>query len=514
MKVEERTKLVVIVLLLSVATSVTSYYHIVLQEGGIFTQFFYLPLTLGAIWYRRYALLLVAYLAALLYITDLYMGRMDLLADDVLRTAFFLMVVIAVSYLSERLSRVQERLEVSNASLETEVERRTRELKEANSELKRELQKRRKAENQLAEEMERLSVTLSSIGDGVIVTDTMGRAVMMNSNAEGLTGRSIKEARGFDVGEVFPSVDASGTLQSPTAQCLADGRVYPLEGLYLIRPDGTRIALSGTVAPIRADGTTIGAVAVIRDDSEKDRVRQQIARANRVRAIELMAGGMGHDLNNILTVMFNNMELVKLRMHDDPTARTRLDETERATERARELVKQMMALSKADKPDRKLISLIPVLREEVEFNLRDSPVRADVEIDDDMWDVMADHVQVRGVISNLVINARQEMSAGGELKVRAGNIVVSSGDNTPLPPGRYIRISVQDHGRGIAPQDLDRIFEPYYTTKKTGCGLGLPISQSIVLGHRGHLAVESKVGVGTTFTMYLPAADGNLTLPT
>lgn len=121
MKVEDRTKLVVIVLLLSVATSVTFYYHIVLQEGGIFTQFFYLPLTLGAIWYRRYALLLVAYLAALLYITDLYMDRMDLLADDVLRTAFFLMVVIAVSYLSERLSKVQERLEVSNASLETEV---------------------------------------------------------------------------------------------------------------------------------------------------------------------------------------------------------------------------------------------------------------------------------------------------------------------------------------------------------------------------------------------------------
>ena len=118
-------------------------------------------------------------------------------------------------------------------------------------------------------------------------------------------------------------------------------------------------------------------MAVIRDDSEKDRVRQQIARANRVRAIELMAGGMGHDLNNILTVMFNNMELVKLRMHDDPTARTRLDETERATERARELVKQMMALSKADKPDRKLISLIPVLREEVEF--LGLPVRADME---------------------------------------------------------------------------------------------------------------------------------------
>lgn len=507
MKVEERAKLVIIVLLLSVATSATFYCHIVLQEGTIFTQFFYLPLTLGAIWYRRYALLLVAYLAALLYVTDLFMGRMDLLADDVLRTAFFLMVVIAVSYLSERLSRAQEMLEGYNASLETEVERRTGELKEANSGLMRELQKRRKAENQLAEEMERLSVTLSSIGDGVIVTDTMGRAVMMNGNAEALTGMSIENAKGMDVGEVFPSFDASGTLQSPTAQCLADGSAHPLEGLYLIRPDGTRIALSGTVAPIRTDGTTIGAVAVIRDDSEKDKVRQQMARANRVRAIELMAGGVAHDLNNILTVMSNNVELVKLRMHDDPTARTRLDEAEKATERARELVRQMMALSKADKPDRKLVSLVPILREEVEFNLRDSLVRADVGIDDDLWDVMADQVQVRGVISNLVINARQEMSAGGMLKVRAGNIVVSPGDAIPLPPGRYIRISVQDHGRGIAPQDLDRIFEPYYTTKKTGNGLGLPISQSIVLGHRGHLAVESKVGQGTTFTMYLPATE-------
>jgi signal transduction histidine kinase len=83
----------------------------------------------------------------------------------------------------------------------------------------------------------------------------------------------------------------------------------------------------------------------------------------------------------------------------------------------------------------------------------------------------------------------------------------------PLPAGRYVRISVQDHGRGIAPQDLDRIFEPYYTTKRTGCGLGLPISQSIVLGHRGHLGLESEVGKGTTFTIHLPAADGQASPP-
>ncbi len=513
MKVEERTKLVVMVILLSVATSVTFYYHIVLQEGSIFTQFFYLPLTLGAIWYRRYALLLVAYLAVLLYVTDLFIGNLSMLADDVLRTAFFLMVVIAVSYLSERLFRTQEVLERSNALLEAEVDRRTGELKNANAELSRELEKRRKAENQLAEEMERLSVTLSSIGDGVIVTDTMGRALTMNDNAERLTGKTIDAVKGVEVGEAFPSVDASGTLQSPTAQSLSDGGIHPLEGLYLLRPDGTRIALSGTVAPIRASDMTIGAVAVIRDDSEKDKVRQQIARANRVRAIELMAGGVAHDLNNILTVMSSNVELVKLRMHDDPDARTRLDEAEKATERARELVRQMMSLSKADKPDRKLISLKPVLREEVEFSLRDSPVRADMDIADDLWDVMADQVQVRGVISNLVINARQEMVAGGDLKVRAENVVISDGDGTPLPAGRYVRISIQDHGRGIAPQDLDRIFEPYYTTKRTGCGLGLPISQSIVLGHRGHLGLESEVGKGTTFTIHLPAADGQASPP-
>ncbi|NLT37183.1 MAG: PAS domain S-box protein [Methanomassiliicoccus sp.] len=513
MKVEERTKLIVITILLSVATSVTFYFHIVLQEGTIFTQFFYLPLTLAAIWYRRYALLLVAYLAALLYVTDLYIGSMGMLANDILRTTFFLMVVIVISYLSERLRRTQEVLERSNALLEAEVDRRTGELKSANAELLRELEKRRRAENQLAEEMERLSVTLSSIGDGVIVTDTMGRALTMNDNAERLTGKTIEAAKGLDVGEAFPSVDASGNLQSPTAQSLADGGIHPLEGLYLLRPDGTRIALSGTVAPIRASDMTIGAVAVIRDDSEKDKVRQQIARANRVRAIELMAGGVAHDLNNILTVMSSNVELVKLRMHDDPDARTRLNEAEKATERARELVRQMMSLSKADKPDRKLISLKPVLREEVEFSLRDSPVRADMDITDDLWDVMADQVQVRGVISNLVINARQEMVAGGELKVRAVNVTIAPGDGVPLPAGRYVRISVQDHGRGIAPQDLDRIFEPYYTTKRTGCGLGLPISQSIVLGHRGHLGLESEVGKGTTFTIHLPAADGQASPP-
>ncbi len=507
---EERTKLIVIVLLLSVATFATFYFHMVLQVGTIFTQFFYLPLALGALWYRRHSILMVTYLSGLLVVTDIYLWDMRMLSDDVLRTAFFLLVIIVVSYLSDGLARSKRDLMVANGRLESEVDRRTGELQKANAELRQELERRQKAEGLLAAETGRLQVTLSSIGDGVVVTDNEGRAVMMNERAEHLTGRTISEVRGRVVGDVLPSVDATGEMQSPTSRSLADASVHALDGLALIRPDGSRVPLTGTVAPIRMDGETIGAVTVLRDDSVRDRLREQMARANRVRVLELMARGVAHDLNNILTVMSNNLSLVRLRTQGDDLVRNNLDEADRATERARELTDQLRALAKADKPDLKVVSLAPVVKEEVEFHLQGSGVNVTMEMDEGMWSVMADQAQVRRVLSNLVINARQELGSGGELRVRGENMLVPRDDGA-LAPDRYVRISLQDNGRGIAPEDLDRIFEPYYTTKKKGSGLGLSIAQSIVLGHHGHLLVDSKQGEGTTFSVLLPAAGGSLT---
>lgn len=508
MQLEERTKLAIMIALLSIATLLTIIFHIILENGPVFTQFFYLPLTLGAIWYRKWGFAIAAYLGSTLIITDLYTGDIRMMADDLMRTAFFLIVVTVVVHLSERLLFSQEKLESINASLESEVARQTAELKQANIDLTDELKRRKEAEAHLAEETERLVVTLSSIGDGVIVTDTAGRVVMMNAIAEHLTGRSAQASEGKDVSLLFPKVDADGRLQTPTTDCLVDGSVHDLYGLALLRTDDDRVPISGTVAPIKMGDEIIGAVTVLRDESEKEKVRKQISRANRVRTIELMAGGVAHDLNNILTVLSNNVELVRMRVGTDEMANKRLDEGDKAIERARELIQQMMALAKADKLEKKLVSLGPVVRDAVEFNLKDSNVRGTVDIPDDLWDVLADEVQIRGVISNMVINARQEMASGGELSAKVRNEKVVSDNGLSLTPGRYVRISIKDHGGGIAEKDLERIFEPYYTTKRKGKGLGLAISHSTVQAHNGHIAVESKVGQGTTFHIYLPAENG------
>lgn len=510
MKLDERTKLIIILALLSVATVMTVIFHIVLANGPVFTQFFYVPLTVGAIWYRKWAYAMATYLGAILITTDLYIGDHQMLVDDLVRTAMFYVVVAVVAYMGERLFLTQVGLESNNALLESEVAARTAELRKANVDLTNELKRRQEAEASLAEERERLVVTLSSIGDGVIVTDTMGRVVMMNANAERLTGRSAQESLGKDVSQWFPKVDGNGTPRTPTADCVIDGQVHDLYGLTLLRSSGDHMALSGTVAPIKRGDEVLGAITVLRDESEMDRVRSQISRANRVRTIELMAGGVAHDLKNILTVLSNNVDLIRLRVGQDERVSKRLDEEEKAIEQARELTQQMMALAKAYRLEKKRLSLGPLVRDTVAFHLRDSNVRWVTDVPDDTWQVSADGVQIREVISNLVINARQEMASGGMLTATVRNEMILPDDGLPLAPGRYVRVSIADQGGGIGEKDLERIFEPYYTTKKTGKGLGLAISNAVVQAHKGHIAVESKVGQGTTFYVYLPAENGTL----
>ena len=372
---------------------------------------------------------------------------------------------------------------------------------------------RNDAERALAAEKERLDVTLRSIGDGVIATDAEGHVQLLNTVAETLTGWTQAEAQGQPLSRVFPIVDevTRRTLASPVEQILQAGDVVSLSRhTLLIAKDGAERLVGDSGAPIKAhDGTIIGVVLVFRDVTEQTKVEQQLLIARKLESIGVLAGGIAHDFNNILTAILGNLSLAKRGLNQEEKLFRRLSEAEGATLRATGLTQQLLTFAKGGQPIKRVSAIGELLPEWASFVLRGSNVLCDCLLPPDLWAVEIDEGQMSQVVHNLVLNAQQAMPDGGLVTITGENVVLTGyavARQPPLPDGRYIKITVRDHGVGIAPQFLTKIFDPYFTTKKMGSGLGLSTTFSIVKNHEGHLTVDSHLGVGTSFSIYLPAS--------
>jgi two-component system cell cycle sensor histidine kinase/response regulator CckA len=236
---------------------------------------------------------------------------------------------------------------------------------------------------------------------------------------------------------------------------------------------------------------------------------EESLRVQKLENLGLLAGGIGHDLNNILTVIMGNISISKARLKGNDWFFERLAEAEIATLQAKELACQLLTFVRGGAPFKKIILITEFLRQAVQFTLRGSNIRSEFIFKDDILPVEIDETHMSQVIQNLVINAKQAMPEGGTIQIRAENInVLSDYENgLPIKMGRYVKISVQDHGFGISNEDLPKIFEPFFTTKRQGTGLGLSISSSIIQRHGGNMTVESEFGAGTTFFFYLPASN-------
>ncbi len=371
-----------------------------------------------------------------------------------------------------------------------------------------ELSERLRAEASLAAEKERLAVTLYSIGDGVITVDTAGRVVLLNKVAEQLTGWTQADAGGKPLTEVFHIVHEKTRklVSSPVDEVLRSGGVAALANhTVLIARDGRERAIADSGAPIRdSAGNIIGVVLVFRDVTEQQRMEQELAKGRNLEAIGLLAGGIAHDFNNILTAILGNIALAKMYGEGDSKITDVLGEAEKAFWRARDLTQQLLTFAKGGAPIKKTASVRELLTDTTNFALRGSNVRVDFDIANDLWAAEFDRGQLSQVINNLVLNAKQAMPGGGKLRIRAQNLRLKGGE-IPLPPGPYLHIEVSDTGAGIPEKHLAKIFDPYFTTKQQGSGLGLSIAYSIITKHQGHITVRSTIGVGTTFNIYLPA---------
>jgi PAS domain S-box-containing protein len=376
----------------------------------------------------------------------------------------------------------------------------------------------RKAAQELAEQKERLLVTLRSIGEGVITTDTQGHVVLMNKVAEHLTGWTQQEAVGLTVEQILDlrheatreAVD-NAVVQVLTAHQL----VSRLRPSLLVSRSGAECHMVESAAPILTEeGKFIGVVLVIRDISDRLKMEEEILKTRNIESIGLLAGGIAHDFNNILSAILGNITLAKLKIESGSQEKITefLSSSERAALRAKHLTQQLLTFSRGGSPVKKTASIGELLRESAEFSLTGSSVRCEFSIAPDLWSVDVDEGQMSQVINNLVINAQQAMPNGGTITVRADNLTLER-DQERLGLSsdvrRFVRISIQDQGTGIRKEHLSRIFDPYFTTKETGSGLGLATSYSIIRNHQGAIKVESEPGQGTTFIMYLPASNGS-----
>ena len=370
---------------------------------------------------------------------------------------------------------------------------------------------RKEAEKEIFNEKERLAVTLASIGDAVITTDIQGRISLMNPVAEKITGWSIHDARGKPFTEVIQLINERGSRQcfNPVELAMKTGSITPLEGnTNLVRRDGTSCSIADSAAPIfDRDRRIIGAVVVFRDITDELRTREELLKVKKLETVGVLAGGIAHDFNNIIAAIMGNIELAQFSLNPSEKAYRQLDNAIKACGRARDLAQQLLTFSKGGTPVRKRTSLPELIRESADFVLHGSNAACTYDFADNLWKADLDRGQMSQVIQNLVLNSIHAMPDGGNVRITCTNctdegLIATAG----LQPGRYIAIEIKDTGIGIPKEIIDKIFEPYFSTKQTGSGLGLAIVHSIIAKHDGAILVDSKQGKGAVFTILIPAA--------
>jgi PAS domain S-box-containing protein len=369
---------------------------------------------------------------------------------------------------------------------------------------------RRDAELALAAEKERLAVTLGSMTEGVITFDQESRVLFMNRAATDLTQWDAREAVGRPVTEVCLLEHANTGLRTalPTGDVLGSGMNAEVPPNTVMRGRGDRLRLvEGRLVPIaNVSSKRVGAVLVLRDITERNRMEEKLQNAAKMESVGILAGGIAHDFNNILTAVLSNLTLLQLDLSAMPDQAALLDEAVHATKRAGDLTLQLLTFSKGGDPVRSAVQLPEIVKEAATFAHRGSGAKSEFSLPPDLWAANVDKAQISQVIQNLVINATQAMAHGGTLRIEASNAHVPPGSLGVLSEGDYVCITVTDTGAGIAAEHLSRIFDPYFTTKLQGHGLGLATVFSIIKRHQGHIEVSSTVGKGTSFTFWLPAA--------
>ncbi|MBD3370489.1 PAS domain S-box protein [Candidatus Fermentibacteria bacterium] len=372
---------------------------------------------------------------------------------------------------------------------------------------------------------EMLANLIETVPDAMYFKDSRGRHILVNGSFEALVGRSRDQVVGRTDSEVLPAGMAESNSEID-GRVLGEGRSLRHEGEIELE-DGTTRFFEAVKTPVKdPGGEIVGVLGIMRDSTERKRSTDELLKAVKLESVGLLAGGIAHDFNNLLTAILGNVSLALLKLDQGQDVRKLLQEIRKATDRTKDLTQQLLTFSQGGAPVKKKVSLEKTIRDSAAFATTGSSVECSFEVDEDLELVECDTGQISQVVNSLVLNAIQAMPDGGTVEVETSNVSVKdsrteqAGLDTgeeealylPLSPGRYVRFVVRDKGGGIPEEHLDRVFDPYFTTKKGGSGLGLASSYNIVRQHGGHMEVESTPGSGSAFSVYLPAVSRQRTL--
>ncbi len=246
-------------------------------------------------------------------------------------------------------------------------------------------------------------------------------------------------------------------------------------------------------------------ISITRDITVRKKHEKEQLKIEKLESLGILAGGIAHDFNNILTALMGNISVAKVFIDTTHKSYAPLSEAEKATVRAGDLAHQLLTFSRGGEPVKKVVSIQHLVHEALSFTLHGSNVKGTVEIPDSIHAIEADEGQINQAFQNIIINATQAMPGGGELTITLQNDMLEKNNTLSIPQGSYVRLSFADQGSGISEDHIKRIFDPYFTTKSAGIGLGLSSVHSIVSRHGGHIKVSSVAGNGTTVTIHLPS---------
>jgi two-component system, cell cycle sensor histidine kinase and response regulator CckA len=341
---------------------------------------------------------------------------------------------------------------------------------------------------------------IASAMNGIVMVDLAGNISYVNDSFAGICGLDGSAIIGRDLNWLFK--DENVVLDMQKAMNQSKNWLREVEGR---KNNGTPyiVQISANTV-VDWQGKPLCTVLFCVDVTENKKIQEELQRAQRLEALSIFAGGIAHDFNNFLTSLFCNIELAQMKLPADSPARSNLNTVLAVFERAKDLTQRLLSFSKGRVSAKKEIKITDIINECCSLSLSGTNIHFQLNADKDMWTVEGDANQLAQVFNNIIINARQAMAEGGTITISIRNRILAENQIAELPAGKYVEIAIKDEGAGIADAVLPKIFDPFYTTKEQGTGLGLATSYSIVNYYGGHISVVSEAGAGSTFTVWLP----------
>jgi PAS domain S-box-containing protein len=383
----------------------------------------------------------------------------------------------------------------------------------------KDISERIKAEDTLRESEQRLANIIDFHPDATLVIDREGKIIAWNLAMEEMTGVKAENM----LGKV--NYEYSIPFYGERRPILIDLVFQPEEEITKfakVKREGPCLTAETYLPSFRGreaflyeranilrdlQGNTIGAVETIQDITDRLRAEAERFRSDKVESLGPLAGGIAHDFSNILTAIQRDIGLV---MNDEKLKRKlrdKLAQAEKACLGAQDLWQQLLTFAQVGAPTKKLVSIATLLKESAVVTLSGAKSSCELSFANDLWPVEADESQINRAISNFLTNADQAMPEGGMIKISAENVLAEEEQDLPISEGKYVRVTFADEGGGIPPEYLQNIFDPYFSSQGKGKGLGLASAYAIIKKHAGYIKVESRVGVGTAFHIYLPAME-------